>query len=256
LVEEREDADVETSSEGYARRFEGPVGRFFLERQAEATLDLLRPFPAANVLDVGGGHAQLTGPLVEAGYAVTVLGSDASCGARLREWTAAERARFVAGDLLAPPLPDRSFDVVLSYRLPPLPDRSFDVVLSYRLLPHVRRWPELVATLARLASRALIVDYPTRRSVNAAADLLFGLKKGVEGNTRPFTVFSDAEIAAAFAARGFAPTGRRPQFFFPMALHRGLRSAGVARSLEGASAFLGLTRAFGSPVILRLERRG
>jgi SAM-dependent methyltransferase len=240
LVEEREDADVETSSEGYAHRFEGPVGRFFLQRQAEATLDLLRPFPAASILDVGGGHGQLTGPLVEAGYAVTVLGSDASCEARLREWTAAGRARFVSGDLLAAPLPDR----------------SFDVVLSYRLLPHVRRWPELVATLARLACRAVIVDYPTRRSVNAAADLLFGLKKGVEGNTRPFTVFSDAEIAAAFAARGFAPTGRRPQFFFPMALHRGLRSAGVARSLEGPAAFLGLTRSFGSPVILRLERRG
>jgi 2-polyprenyl-3-methyl-5-hydroxy-6-metoxy-1,4-benzoquinol methylase len=240
LAEEREDADVETSSEGYALRFEGPVGRFLLERQAEATLDLLRSFPGANVLDVGGGHGQLTGPLVDAGYAVAVLGSDASCEARLREWTAAGRARFVAGDLLAPPLPDR----------------SFDVVLSYRLLPHVRRWPELVAGLARLARRAVIVDYPTRRSVNAAAFILFGLKKGVEGNTRPFAVFSDAEIEAAFAAHGFAPTGRRPQFFFPMALHRGLRSAGVARSLEGAAAALGMTRAFGSPVILRLERRG
>jgi SAM-dependent methyltransferase len=240
LAEEREDADVETSSEGYARRFEGPVGRFFLDRQAEATLDLLRPFQGANVLDVGGGHGQLTGPLLDAGYAVTVLGSDASCEARLREWTAAGRARFVAGDLLAPPLPDR----------------SFDVVLSFRLLPHVRRFPELVASLARLARRAIVVDYPTHRSVNAAADLLFGLKRGVERDTRPFAVFSDAEIEAAFAGHGFAPTGRRPQFFFPMALHRGLGSAGVARRLEGASAFLGMTRAFGSPVILRLEHRG
>ena len=104
----REDADVETSSEGYARRFAGPVGHYFLDRQAEATLALLRPFPGASVLDVGGGHGQLTGPLVEAGYAVTILGSDASCEARVREWTGAGRARFVAADLLAPPLPDRS----------------------------------------------------------------------------------------------------------------------------------------------------
>jgi SAM-dependent methyltransferase len=236
----REDADVETSSEGYARRFAGPVGRFFLERQAETTLDLLRSFPGASVLDVGGGHGQVTGPLVATGHAVTVLGSDPSCEARVREWTAAGRARFVSGDLLAPPLGER----------------SFDVVLSYRLLPHVRRWPELVATLARLARRAVIVDYPTRRSVNAAADLLFGLKKGVEGNTRPFTVFSDAEIECAFAGHGFAPTGRRPQFFFPMALHRALGSAVVAGGLEGAARALGLTRALGSPVILRLERRG
>jgi len=240
LPSAREDADVETSSEGYARRFAGPVGRFFLERQAEATLDLLRPFPRASVLDVGGGHGQVTGPLVEAGHEVTVLGSDPGCEARVREWTAAGRARFVCGDLLAPPVDER----------------SFDVVLSYRLLPHVRRWPELVATLARLARRAVVVDYPTRRSVNAAADLLFGLKKGVEGDTRPFTVFSDAEVEGAFAGHGFAPTGRRPQFFFPMALHRALGSAAVARGLEAAAGAVGLTRALGSPVVLRLERRG
>jgi SAM-dependent methyltransferase len=236
----REDADVETSSEGYARRFAGPVGRFFLDRQAEATLALLRPFPGASVLDVGGGHAQVTGPLVEAGYAVTTLGSDASCEERLRGWTQAGRARFVAGDLLAPPIADR----------------SYDVVLSYRLLPHVSRWPELVATLSRLSRLAVVVDYPSRRSVNAAADLFFGLKKGVEGNTRPFTVFSDGEVERAFASHGFLPTGRRPQFFFPMALHRGLRSAGLARGLEGAAERLGLTSVLGSPVVLRLERRG
>jgi hypothetical protein len=240
LPAEREDADVETSSAGYARRFEGPVGRFFLDRQAEATLDLLRPFPAASVLEVGGGHGQVTGHLVGAGHAVTVLGSDASCEARVREWTGTGRARFLAGDLLAPPVPER----------------SHDVVLSYRLLPHVRRWPELVTTLCRLARRAVVVDYPTRRSVNAAADLLFGLKRGVEGNTRPFAVFSDAEIEAAFAGHGFVPTGRRPQFFFPMALHRALRSARLARGLEAAASAAGLTRALGSPVILRLERRG
>jgi len=240
LAAAHEDADVETSSEGYARRFAGPVGRFFLHRQAEATLALLRPFPGASVLDVGGGHGQVTGPLVDAGYGVTVLGSDASCETRVREWTGTGRARFVASDLLAPPLPDR----------------SHDVVLAYRLLPHVRRWPDLVATLSRLARVAVVVDYPTRRSANAAAELLFGLKKGVEGDTRPFTVFSDAEIEGAFAGHGFSPTGRRPQFFFPMALHRGLGSAGLARALEGTASALGLTRALGSPVILRLERRG
>jgi SAM-dependent methyltransferase len=236
----REDADVETSSEGYARRFAGPVGRFFLDRQAEATLDLLRPFQGASVLDVGGGHGQVTGRLVAAGHAVTVLGSEASCETRVREWTGTGRARFVAGDLLAPPLPDR----------------SHDVVLSYRLLPHVRRWPDLVAALCRVARLAVLVDYPTRRSVNAAAALFFGLKKGVEGDTRPFLVFSDAEVEREFGRHGFRPTGRRPQFFFPMALHRGLGSAGLARGLEAAASAAGLTRALGSPVILRLERRG
>jgi len=236
----REDADIETSSDAYARRFSGPVGSFFLERQSRAVLDLLRPWPGASVLDVGGGHGQVTGPLVEAGYAVTVLGSDPACEARVREWTGSGRARFVAADLLAPGLRDR----------------SFDVALSLRLLPHVRRVPELVATLARLARTAVVVDYPTRRSVNAVAGLFFGLKQGVEGDTRPFTVFSDGEIETAFAAHGYSPQARRPQFLAPMALYRALGSAAIARAIEGAAAALGLTAVLGSPVVLRLERRG
>jgi SAM-dependent methyltransferase len=137
----------------------------------------------------------------------------------------------------------------------PFPDRSFDVALSYRLLPHVARWPELIRELCRVAGRAVLVDYPTRRSVNALAEPLFGLKKGVEGNPRPFTVFRDAEIEAAFATHGFHPAERRPQFFWPMALHRALGVAPLSRFLEGMAAVLGLRRLLGSPVILRCVRR-
>ncbi len=216
------------------------MGGLFLEVQTAATLELLSPFAGARVLDVGGGHGQTTGALAAAGFEVTVLGSDPRCEARVREWTGSSRARFLCADLLEPGLEDR----------------SFEVVLCYRLLPHVRRWPALVATLCRLARAAVIVDYPSRRSANAAADLLFGVKKRVERDTRPFTVFSDDELEAAFADRGFRPTGRRPQFFFPMALHRATRAASLARVLEGAAKAAGLTRRFGSPVILRLERRG
>ena len=236
----REDADVETSSEGYARRFAGPVGRWFLDVQTATTLALLAPWPGATVVDVGGGHGQVAGPLVEAGHEVTVAGSDPSCVERVRGLVAAGRARFQAGDLL---------------RLP-FPDGSFDVALSYRLLPHVTRWPDLVAELCRIARRAVLVDYPTRRSVNAMAGALFDAKKRVEGNTRPFAVFADAEIEGAFARCGFRVTARRPQFFWPMALHRGLGIAPLSRGLEGGAGVLGLRRALGSPVILRLEPRG
>ena len=240
MDEPGEDADVETSSESYARRFAGPVGAWFLEVQARATLDLLAPWPGARVLDVGGGHAQITAPLVDAGYDVTVYGSAEACGQRLRAWTEAGRARFQAGDLLRASWPDR----------------AFDVVICYRLLAHARRWRDLVAELGRLARHAVLVDYPSQRSVNAAADALFHLKKGVEGNTRPFAVFRDADVASAFTAHGFEPTRRRPEFFLPMALHRALGSAPLAKALEGGAAALGLARACGSPVILRLERRG
>jgi 2-polyprenyl-3-methyl-5-hydroxy-6-metoxy-1,4-benzoquinol methylase len=239
-VPEREEADVETSSEAYARRFDGRVGRFFLDVQARTTLDLLRPFPGATVLDVGGGHGQLAGPLAEAGHAVTVLGSREVCGERVIPLVARAAVSFRAGDLLDAPWPDG----------------AFDAVISFRLLPHVARWPALVSELCRLARRVVVVDYPTRRSVNAVSGLFFGAKKSVEGDTRPFTVFRDAEIEGAFAAAGFAVTARRPQFLLPMALHRAAGAAPASRAVEGALRATGLTRLLGSPVILRAERRG
>lgn len=235
-----EDADVVTSSAAYARRFAGPVGAWFLEVQARTTLELLAPWPRASVLDVGGGHGQLLGPLLEAGHDVTVYGSDEACRERIEARLDGTRARFRAGDLLRGPWPAG----------------AFDVVVSYRLLPHVAAWRELLAELCRLARRAVLVDYPTRRSVNAAADLLFTAKKGVEGDTRPFAVFRDADIEAALAGAGFRPTARRPEFFFPMALHRALRAAPLSRGLETVARGLGLSRALGSPVILRAEPRG
>lgn len=234
----REDADVETSSDDYARRFAGPVGSFLLEVQTRLTLDLLRPWPASRVLDVGGGHGQLVGPLAEAGHAVTVYGSSPFCAHRVRPWTDAGRARFVAGDLLRTPFPDR----------------AFDVVVSYRLLPHVAAWRQLLAELCRVSRRAVLVDFPSRRSVNAVSGASFGLKKRVEGNTRTFTVFRDAEVESALELAGFRATGRRPQFLFPMALHRAVGWAGLSRALERGASALRLTRLLGSPVILMAER--
>ncbi len=234
----RETPDVETSSADYALRFCGAVGQWFLDLQTRTTLRLLADLPRGRVLDVGGGHAQLAGPLAAAGFDVTVLGSHPSCAWRLAEQRARGAARFVAGDLLGAPFSDR----------------QFDVVLAFRLLPHLTRWRDLALELGRLARHAIVVDYPTRRSINAVADLLFGVKKRIERSTRPFTVFSEHEIRSAFASAGFLTAGRCPQFFVPMALHRALRAAPLSRGAEALSAGLGLTRLLGSPVILRLDR--
>ncbi len=238
MAGDREDADVETSSEDYARRFAGTVGEYFLAVQARTTLALLAP--RAAVLEVGGGHGQLTGALVDAGHEVTVFGSKDVCRERVRPWVDTGRARFQAGDLLQLPFGDG----------------SFDVALAFRLLPHVTRWADLVGELCRVTRSAVIVDYPTRRSLNALGGAFFGLKKGLEGNTRPFTVFRDLDVVAAFQAHDFEPGARRPQFFFPMALHRALGLAPLSRVLEGLAGVTGLTHAFGSPVILEAQRRG
>jgi hypothetical protein len=168
------------------------------------------------------------------------VGSSDACRPRIQALVEGGKARFQAADLL---------------RLPFAP-RAFDVAVAFRLLPHVARWRELVAELCRVAARAVIVDYPTKRSVNALAAPLYGMKKRVEGDTRPFAVFADDEVEAAFAAQGFRVADRRPQFAVPMALHRALRVSALSRGLEGAARAAGITSRLGSPVIVRADRLG
>lgn len=237
----REDADIESSSERYQRRFRGPVGRWFLDLQRRLTLACLEGIPpGAQILDVGGGHAQVAPALLDAGYAVTVVGSDPSCGRLLEPWTEAGKCRFEAADLLA-----------LPYK-----NHAFDAVICYRMLAHSVNWTGLIAELCRVSRHRVIIDYPARRSVNILSSSLFDLKRSAEGNsTRRYALYGRRQMARAFEQSGFRVTVEHPQFLLPMVLHRLTGAAGLGRALETPARIFGLTQAFGSPVILRADRR-
>ena len=234
-----ETPDVETASDDYARRFSGSVGAWFLDVQEQSCLELVRPWRGGTVLDVGGGHAQVAVPLAREGYAVTVLGSRPACRERLDRMArrAGVEVAFERGDI---------------ERLP-YGDGSFDLVVSFRLLPHVRRWRRLVAELCRVARHAVVVDYAPLVSGNLLTPLLFSLKKGIEKNTRRYLMFLEGEVREAFRAAGFHVTGRFDEFFVPMVVHRAVGRPAWSALVEGVSRRLGLTRLFGSPVILRAE---
>jgi 2-polyprenyl-3-methyl-5-hydroxy-6-metoxy-1,4-benzoquinol methylase len=234
-----ETPDIETSSDAYAARFSGDIGAWFLKVQEEASLRMLAPFPGAKILDVGGGHGQLTGALVRNGYDVTVLGSSDDCKVRIRKLIEEKSCTFKVGNILALPYPNQ----------------TFDVVVSYRLLPHVVQWRHLASELTRVAREAVIIDYPTIRSLNCVAPLLFRFKKHLEGNTRPFTIFKESEIIETFKLYNFIATDRFSEFCLPMALYRALKSCRFASWAEKFCRLTGFTYAFGSPVILKLVRR-
>jgi 2-polyprenyl-3-methyl-5-hydroxy-6-metoxy-1,4-benzoquinol methylase len=237
-----ETADIETSSDDYASRFRGPVGDYFLKAQLEGILSLLRPDhgPKSRILDVGGGHAQLAVPLVEMGYQVTVTGSHDSCRKRLAEQMAADRYSYRTCDMLHLPYPDG----------------SFDAVIAFRLVPHVDRWQQLLAELARVSAGCVIIDYPDIRSINILNFLFFRLKKSLEGNTRPFGLFNRTQILEEFSKNAMGNPKMVPEFFLPMVLHRKMGSAGVSHLLESCCRWCGLTQLFGSPIILRVDKKG
>jgi SAM-dependent methyltransferase len=236
----REDADIESSSDQYAGRFAGPVGEWFLDVQARLTLDALTGLQrGARVLDVGGGHAQVAPALIKAGFDVTVAGSDPSCAARLRPWLDRGECRYHTADLLALPFPDR----------------GFDAVVCYRLIAHSIDWHRLLRELCRVAGSRVVLDYPSRRSLNFISDGLFLAKKRIEGeSTRPFLLYTPREIRQAFERLGFRAVAERPQFLFPMVIHRFVGSAAFSRVVETPGRLTGLTRWLGSPVIVRADR--
>lgn len=236
----RETPDIETSSEGYATRFAGSVGQYLLSVQEHGVLSLLRDrtgLLGRTVLDVGGGHAQLVGPLSTGGCIVTVFGSDAHCSARLRS-VYGNVIPFYAGNLLAMPFGDR----------------SYDTVVSVRLISHMENWRVLISELCRVADRTIIIDYPTYASLNLLSTILFFWKKLIEKNTRTYQTFWDSEIQEMFAVHGFKIANSFPQFVLPMALHRLCGNSNFMRKIEEGFRKVGITRLIGNPVLVRLNR--
>jgi len=231
-----ESYDIFTSSDDYATRYAGRVGEWMLRVQEQAVLRMLAPCPKASVLDVGGGHGQLTRALLENGYQVTVLGSAEACKGRIAPWL--DRINFDVGSLMSMPYPDR----------------AFDVVISLRLMAHMPDWEGFVRELARVARTAVIVDYPEVRSINIVSTQLFGLKKRLEPNTRRFQCLRGKDLSRVFEEAGFKGSDRFPQYFLPMMLHRALKKQRLSTALESLLRAIGLTNLFGSPVILKVER--
>jgi hypothetical protein len=85
--------------------------------------------------------------------------------------------------------------------------------------------------------------------------LLLPLKKQLERGTRDYRDFRDAEIDELLRACGFETSQRRAQFLLPMLAHRRANGWAPLHAIERAARLSGLTRVFGSPVVVRAERR-
>ena len=231
--------DVHMSSHAYATRFDNAAGQWFLEVQERALLDSISEWPNATVLEVGGGHGQLTGGLIRSGYRVTVLGSRPICAERIQNFVQSGECRFEIG----------------SVSKLPYADKSFDIVTSFRLMPHAQDWKGFISELARVARKAVVIDYAVLRSVNFMAERLFWLKRKIEKNTTGFVIYDEREVLDQAAKVGLVLKKRFPQYFLPMSLHRGLSRPKVSKTVEGFFRAVGLTNLLGSPVIACFVKR-
>lgn len=209
-----------------------------LKVQEQGVRQLLAGVVHGAILDVGGGHGQITPALLSDGYTVTVTGSAPECAARIKNSEQGSSVTFVVGDLVNLPFESG----------------AFDTVICLRLVPHCTAWRKLISELCRVVKGRVIIDYPTSQSVNCISPALFGAKKAVEKNTRPYTLFTHAEIKEAFEECGFVQRARIGQFVFPMVVHRMINSPMISGLVEGVCGTVGLSTLFGSPVLASFER--
>ncbi len=236
----RETPDIETSSDRYASRFSGQVGKYLLSVQNAGLLNLIKTkkINGSLALDVGGGHAQLCKSLLAQGYQTSVLGSDESCSVRVR--SSFDSIDFYVSDLLHTPFNNQ----------------QFDLITSVRLISHIENQAALVSELCRIAKQTIILDYPTYTSLNILSLITFPLKKRIEKNTRRYHTFWDREIEKMFNDHGFVKASEYRQFTLPMALHRLLGNSSIPQKLEIFLRKIGITSILGNPVLIRFDRQG
>lgn len=233
------DPDLFTASPEYARRFDGEVGHYFLNVQRRGVLQLLsqlgeRPL---EILELGGGHLQITKDLINLGHKVTVHASAASGLEKFHQsGISANKAVFPLADLGSQ-------------------KSEYDVVIALRLIPHVLDIKALLANCSKISREALIFDFASTKGMNFLSPLLFQIKKQIEKNTRPYLCHSEGKLKEILKENGFPNIKSIPQFFFPMGIHRKLKDAKLSSRLETGAEGLGLTALFGNPVIMGAFRK-
>ena len=127
-------------------------------------------------------------------------------------------------------------------------------MISFRFLPHEDEWAAAIGEMSRLAKKVIIVDYPDIRSFNIFYSIMFKMKKAYESNTREFLTFNRKSIKNEFCKNGFCQLIFKPQFFFPMVIHRALKSGVISSLLEAFPKIIGLNKLFGTPIIVKASK--
>ena len=238
LPRPEESPDLVSSDLSYAGRFSGSLGAWFLDVQSEALRAMVHPLGGGVALDIGGGHGQIAHTRIEQGHSVTILGSSEDSFARVRTLFPQDDIAFTVGSLVAPPFPER----------------SFDLVSAFRILTHVERWREMLRAMCRIARRAIVIDFASWGSVNLLAPSLFFLKRRVEGDARPFNLIRVTELNEVLSECGFHWQKSFAQYCLPMALHRAVDRPVLSRRIETWLRQAGVTDRVGSPIILCASR--
>ena len=232
-------ADAANAQSFDARRFGGPIGDLVAAGQADVLASMLGPVQGRRIIDVGTGTGRGAFLLAAAGAEVT--GIDASA-------QMLDIAKQRAAETHAPV----TFEIGDAHEIG-FPDRSFEIATSLRVLMHTPLWKQCIGELCRVASHAVVIDYPSAASTAVVESIAPQLLHRFALSSARYRVVCDGQIRRVFEAHGFRITSIHRQFILPIALHKAVGSRRFTETSERWLASLGLLR-FGSPVTVYAER--
>jgi ubiquinone/menaquinone biosynthesis C-methylase UbiE len=206
--------------EAYRRWYETPLGARVDSDEKEVVFELADLKPGEEVLDVGCGDGNYTGPAVERkGWAVGLDRSPAMLQAAARRLSGTPGLRWVEGDATSLPFRDGSFDVVFIVTvLCFAADPQAVVNEAFRVLRSGGRI--ILGELGRYSSWAL-----TRRV------------RGLLGSTtwRDAHFFTSRDLRSLLEGAGFTDTTAAAAVFYPPVQHALARNAYGAMERFGRS---------------------
>jgi ubiquinone/menaquinone biosynthesis C-methylase UbiE len=223
-------ADPEVARNFDQDRFGGPIGELIHSAQERALFSVLPPVAGWKVIDVGAGTGRLTIPFLDAGAEVTACDASTPMLEVLRQKTQNPNLRTVVAD---------------AHQLE-FSDRAFDCALGFRVLLHVMDWKKALSELCRVSRDWVVFDLPPHHGFLRLAPFYHKLRSRSQDH-QSYRTFPLDEVQAELSRNGCKIFHIDPGFFFPLALHRFVRSRSFTRSVENAFSRAGLTRKFGSP---------
>jgi ubiquinone/menaquinone biosynthesis C-methylase UbiE len=224
-----------------AARFSGDFGRFIAEHQETFLIRQIGSPAGRRILDLGAGTGRLSIPLSRLGGHVVAADASQKMHELLHRKTCLQGIRLHQARTDAHALP--------------FADRSFDVVLSFRMIMHVVDWRHALTEICRVSRDYVILDFPPISGLAGLAPLIHPVIRLVKKHHQSYRVFRVRDVVSAFRSEGFDVTAMDKHLVLPFGLHRCVNSASFTHKMEAVLQKAGFRDLFGAPVTLVARRK-
>lgn len=216
-------------------RFGDKIGKY-IDSWDKKTIYHLIEGKTGKVLDVGCGTGRLSIFLTKKGY--NVIGIDASEEMlRIARYKNKE-VKFVKGDAMNLPFPEK----------------EFDYCSSFRTIMHTLDWKKSVGEMCRVTKNAVIIEFPPVLSYGLFVAFINPIRRIFDKRVQPWKTMSLCDMKEVLKENDFNVVDQKRMHVLPVIVHRLFNNLEFTKGIESMFNKLGLTKHFGVPCIIKAVR--